>query len=130
MLRRSTIAAIALLLSTAAQAAGPGGKAVGTFEHKDDGYEQSVKVKPAASAGYAGAFSTATNRGCGGGVTMKGRATGPTTIVFSKTEDGQACRITARYTSDFRSVDLEETGCTLWHGASCEFQGTLKRTGR
>ncbi|MFF9549421.1 hypothetical protein [Methylobacterium fujisawaense] len=129
MLRRSSLAALALLVSTAAQAAGPGSQAAGTFEHKEDGYEQGVTVK-AAGGGYIGDFSTATNRGCGGGVKMKGRATGPSTIVFSKSDDGQVCRITARYAAGFRSVDLEEDGCTMWHGASCEFQGTLKRKGQ
>jgi len=119
------LALVALLIPTGAVASG----LTGTFEHNDDGYQQGVEVK-AAGGGFIGDFSTASNRGCGGGVKMKGRATGRSTIVFSKTEDGQFCRITARYADGFRSVALEEDGCTLWHGASCEFQGTLKRAGR
>ncbi len=51
MLRRSSLAALALaLISTAAQAAGPGPRAAGTFEHKADGYEQGVTVRPRAAA--------------------------------------------------------------------------------
>ncbi|SEM82934.1 hypothetical protein SAMN02799625_00202 [Methylobacterium sp. UNC300MFChir4.1] len=128
MLRRLAIL-LPLLVSTVAHAAGPGARAVGTFEHQEDGYEQGVEVKAAGAAGFTAQFSTGT-KGCGGEVTMKGRPTGPDTIVFRKTDGGQTCRITARYASDFRSVVLEEQGCTMWHGASCEFQGTLKRTGR
>ncbi|MGU3467599.1 hypothetical protein ACLBXO_22385 [Methylobacterium sp. C33D] len=126
MLRRLAILPL-LLVSAVAHATGPGAKATGTFEHKEDGYEQGVEVKVAGAAGFTAEFSTGI-KGCGGGVTMKGRPTGPDTIVFSKTEGGQTCRITARYTSGFRSVVLEEQGCMMWHGASCEFQGTLKRT--
>lgn len=119
------LALVAFLIPTGAVAAG----VTGTFEHKEDGYEQGVEVR-AAAGGFIGDFSTASNRGCGGGVKMKGRATSPSTVVFSKTEDGQVCRIIARYAAGFRSVALKEEGCTMWHGASCEFQGTLKRTGR
>ena len=127
---RSSLAALALLVSTAAQAAGPGSQATGTFEHTQDGYQQTAKVKAVGSSGYAGNFSTGSTRGCAGEVDMKGRATGPSTIVFSQTDNGQTCQITARYTSGFRSVILEEDGCTFWHGAACEFQGPLNRTGR
>lgn len=117
------IALVAFLIPSGAVAAG----FAGTFEHKQDGYEQGARVK-VSGGGYTGNFSTATNRGCGGEVTMKGRATGPSTVVFSKADDGQVCRITARYGAGFRTVDIEEDGCTMWHGASCEFQGTLKRS--
>ncbi|MBA9062731.1 MULTISPECIES: hypothetical protein [Methylobacterium] len=129
MCHRLQILIALTLFAFPVQAAGPGRQATGTFERKEDGYEQGVVVKASGASGYVAEFSVG-SRGCGGGVTMKGRSTGPRTILFSKTENGQTCRIMARYSPDLRSVALEEDGCLTWHGASCEFQGTLTRKGR
>lgn len=129
MLQRFGILVALVLFACPAQAAGLERQAPGTFEHTEDGYEQLAVVKAAGASVYTAKFEVGT-RGCGGGVTMKGRPAGSDTIIFSKTGNGQTCRITARYSPDFRSVALEEDGCLTWHGAACAFSGTLKRKGR
>ena len=126
---RPYVACLALLIPTAAAAAGFDTRAVGTFGSQRGSYEQEIVVKPDGAGGYIGAFSTATGTGCGGGVTGPGQVTGPRRIVFTK-QDDRTCRITADYTPDFRSVAVTEDGCIAWHGASCDFEGKMRRTRR
>lgn len=119
---------LASAVTVPAIAAGPGYRAEGTFERKGP-YSQSAKIIVIdAPDQFAASFSTGIS-GCGGGVGMNGRAHSASEILFTKKDDsGGLCRITVKFSPNFRSVKVSEDGCLYWHGASCDFEGTLKRT--
>lgn len=103
--------------------------AVGRYETKG-AYSQTLKIDRSRSAGrYAGSFMVVT-RGCVGEAKVTGQAAGPRRIVFTERDESLGiCRLTATFSGDFRSVTIAEENCHM-HGASCSFEGTLKRRGR
>ncbi|MFD0936122.1 hypothetical protein ACFQ12_13185 [Methylobacterium trifolii] len=120
-----------LALATATGlAAGPGERAEGSYE-RAGAYSQSAKVIVMdAPDDFAASFQTST-AGCVGSVGALGKATGPREIVFTKRDEtGGLCRLTMRFTPDFRSAEISEDKCLYWHGAACDFSGRLKRVGR
>ena len=123
-------AVLTCAIAIPALAAGPGYRAEGTYERKG-AYSQSAKIIVLdAPDQFAASFSTGIS-GCGGGVGMNGRALSTSEILFTKKDEGGGlCRITVRFSPDFRSAKVSEDGCLYWHGASCDFEGTLKRTSK
>ena len=72
---------------------------------------------------------TALMNQCTGDLRGLARPSGPMTLVLRKTEPGaeEACTLTLRFSADRARVRLEERGCSTYHGATCAFDGSLKR---
>lgn len=105
-------------------------RASGTFEKRGD-YWQQVKITRARGNQFLGAFEVAT-RGCQGDVEMRGVASGPDTILFSKRDeslDGGACKINVRFSRGFDTITVKHDYCG-YSGPACDFNGVLRRKGR
>lgn len=106
-------------------------EAIGTYELKGN-YNQKVKIgSPNGGRSFVGSFEVAT-RGCQGDVRMDGRAVSGNDILFVKKDpnvEGGACKINVRFSSDFSTIDVSHSYCG-YSGASCDFNGKLKRTKR
>lgn len=120
----------ALAAVNPAAAASSGTQAAGTYQRKG-AYSQRAKISVAAAPDrFAGSFYTGMS-GCAGEVEMIGRAVSSTEILFTKKDEaGGTCRIRVKFDENYRSARMSEDGCMFWHGASCDFEGTLKRTQR
>lgn len=126
---RLLLAALVLIAAPVASLSQDAGPA-GTYRRSGP-YDQTFKVRAGREPGsFFGSFSVAT-RGCTGSVDAPGRATGLQEVVFTERDDGGSlCRITMRFGPGFRTVAVSEDDCLYWHGASCDFEGKLKRVGR
>lgn len=123
-------ALIAIAGGIDAQAQSLAERAGGTFETRGD-YWQRVKITPARGNQFRGAFEVAT-RGCQGDVEMRGVASGPDTILFSKRDeslDGGACKINVTFSRGFDTITVKHAYCG-YSGPACDFNGVLRRTGR
>ena len=59
--------------------------------------------------------------GCGGGVSGMASVQGDT-LLLTKDDSGNECRLTIHRTADIATV--KEDGCMMMHGASCDFSST------
>jgi hypothetical protein len=100
------------------------------FEGK---WENSAYMSVAATivkdgGGYSVKLETST-KGCGGEVEGKATAEGDVLTLSAPNDDatyGKACIVTL--TKKGKRLVMEEVeGCLFWHGAACEFAGTMKK---
>lgn len=94
---------------------------VGTWKGELEG-EGEMKIEERPNGYYLSLAVSAGN--CAG--SLSGLASlSSQTLTLSKNEDGVSCSITAKFTGDL--VEINEDNCTVYHGASCGFSGTLQK---
>lgn len=64
------------------------------------------------------------NPGCSGSIDGTGTVKGKT-FEFVKHDDPNTCNIVIKFSGDL--AEVSEDGCTPWHGAGCQFEGTYKK---
>ena len=107
----------------------------GRYDLKADGAEGEVEIAPIKGSAdrYRVSFAIAAPNGCMGGVEGAAVETKPGALTFTgpPTEDYDGtprnCAIELSRKSG-RSISVDEIdGCTNWHGAACDFNGTMTR---
>jgi hypothetical protein len=61
--------------------------------------------------------------GCAGSIQALGTLTG-NALTLIKKEDDQVCTISVKFAGD--AANIEESNCSAFHGASCDFDGPMK----
>jgi hypothetical protein len=115
----ATVTAFVAAPSLAAEAAGFEGK----YASHRGGYRQEAEIARAADGTYT-VEAVVGAEGCSGLFDGVGRIEGAG-LVAHITEKDDACRLVISRTRT--GIKIEEDGCTNWHGASCDFNGTLRK---
>ena len=110
----------------------PERRMAGTFALKRHGTAVGLTISTAAGTG--GGYEASIDMGtpdCGGQIWGPVQAVSSTELVLSHAGDsgGDACRVHLRFDGTYESVAISEEGssCSTFHGAQCEFGGTLLR---
>lgn len=126
--RAVILAAITLLAATPLRAeVGSGARMTGRF-----GPRSATTVVQAGPA--VDDFKVTLKRSagqCSGELSGTGRALLPYLVTLSRLDPDTrtTCTVDLIYAPDFTSIEVKESAaCLTWHGASCDFQGTFKRS--
>ena len=79
---------------------------------------------------YAASITTSTEN-CVGSISLRGLAAATQRIEFRREEvvEQDECVITVGFDRTFKQLKMNEgVGCSFYHGASCAFDGSLKRS--
>lgn len=95
----------------------------GKYASHRGGYSQEADITAAAAGTYKVGVYVGIE-GCSGAFEGVGRIEGAT-LVAHLTEKDDACRLTISRTST--GITITEDKCGAWHGASCDFNGTLRK---
>jgi len=96
----------------------------GKYVFNDGGYSQEAIITRAADGSYKVDVYVGVE-GCSGAFTGVGRIEGADLVADGK-EDIYACRLVISKTRTGVTIK-EGDGCLAFHGASCEFNGTLHK---
>lgn len=79
--------------------------------------------------GAVAADLTVGNRDCSGGIAGLGKLRGNvlTLTPYKKEEGGEACVVTITFDASGKAASVSESQCGYYHGAACEFRGSIKR---
>lgn len=100
----------------------------GQYNGRTDGGEGFLDVQAAQGPGNYNVAMTIAGSGCAGDAAGPGRVVNGRLVVNASTPSGEQCTLEfARTGSSLRST--EAGGCYQLHGPSCDFTGTLRRTG-
>ena len=95
----------------------------GKYDASKDSYRHSATITRTPNGSYKVNVSVSM-RGCLGAFDGIGKIEGAT-LVARTTEKDDTCRLTISKTSN--GIAVNEDKCMAWHGASCEFSGTLRK---
>lgn len=97
----------------------------GEYEFSEGGYSQSIEIKKKPN-GYSVLMAVGME-GCSGAFEGSGTVEGDTLVAKLDGEDAKddPCRL--RITRKGNRLKVEEQECLAWHGASCDFNGTLRK---
>jgi hypothetical protein len=95
----------------------------GKYTFSRGGYSQEADIALAADGAYKVEVYAGTD-GCSGAFEGVGNIEGAN-LVARTTEKDDACRLVFSRTR--AGVRIDEDNCLNWHGASCDFNGTLRR---
>ncbi|MDO9414380.1 MAG: hypothetical protein Q7T81_17555 [Pseudolabrys sp.] len=95
----------------------------GTYDASDRGMEQGAVITKARDGTYKVNVSVGA-RGCMGEFDGIGKVEGKTLIV-RKPDKTDTCKLTL--TQAGKTLSVKEDRCLTWHGASCQFEGTLRK---
>lgn len=103
------------------------------FYQRTGAYPSSALIIATEGASpFAGRFTTGRPGDpahCGGEFAATGKPDGTNRLIFTGDADqGKICQITATFNKAYSDILIEEDGCTNYHGASCDFSGTVSRT--
>ena len=118
-MRACTLAAVFCGLTFAA---GNAADFAGKYASHRGGYNQEAEIVAAADSTYKVEVYVGTD-GCSGAFDGAGRIEGAA-LVAHKTDD-DACRLTISRTAT--GIKIVEDRCLDWHGASCDFNGALRK---
>jgi hypothetical protein len=110
--------------------AGATGKApVGKYSGQGEG-KLSLDIKPATAGKYQVSLSTAAASAggsrCGGSVDGLGTMTGDTLLLVVDKDAGH-CEVHLKFNGARTRAEIEESGCSGYHGAACGFDGTVTK---
>ena len=94
----------------------------GTWKGSLEG-DGEMTVKPVAS-GFDVNLSVTSPSGCGGAFVGTGTAA-DNVLKLMKNEGDQVCTISITFSGE--DAEIEENGCSYFHGAACGFSGSLKK---
>lgn len=118
-MRTCALAAIFCGLTFAANAADFTGK----YTSARGGYSQEADITAAADGTYkVGVYAGI--EGCSGAFEGVGHIEGAKLVAHLNEKD-DACRLTISRTAT--GITITEDKCGAWHGASCDFNGTLRK---
>jgi hypothetical protein len=95
----------------------------GKYTAHRGGYRQEAEIARAADGTYKVGVYVGIE-GCSGAFEGIGKIEGAKLIAHLNEKD-DACRLVISRTRT--GVKIEEDGCITWHGASCDFNGTLRK---
>lgn len=116
-----TILITACLLTSAATALA----FEGSYTYRSASAQSTLIIKKQKADRYSVSNHVSWRNGCGGTFDSIGRVVGGK-LVASKVEMGERCTLTI--TRSGNSMHVDEDGCLLQHGASCQFSGTYTRS--
>lgn len=119
MPRLTFIALFFCALVSAAQAA----DFAGEFTFDRGGYSQEADITKSADGSYKVEAYVGKRSGCSGAFDGTGRLEGADLV--ARKADDETCRLTITRTRN--GIRIIENNCGPWHGASCDFNGTLAR---
>ena len=98
---------------------------VGNYASRHGPYSLSAKISPNAGGTFKVKVEVASQRpSCMGEVETTAEMKG-SELVTQPAEKGDECRLTISKSGT--GITLKEDKCSTWHGAACEFSGSLKR---
>lgn len=104
-------------------------KMEGTFQGNGEGLlDLQIVAVDFDTHRFGVALQTGTRKGCSGDVRGVAKAKDATTIILIKpNESGRLCNVVFKFSKDFQNVSTSVSDCSYYHGASCGFDGALKR---
>lgn len=105
------------------QAPESSGNVTGRWKGKLEG-DGEMEISKSGS-GYNVSLGVTSSDGCSGEIEGEASLAGDV-LTLTKVEDGVTCIITAKFQGS--SAEIEEDGCSVYHGAACGFFGTLKKS--
>lgn len=100
----------------------------GHYEGRTDGGDGFLDIAASRQAGSYSVRMEVAGPGCGGDAAGTGRLVNGRLIVNAPTQSGEQC--TLEFTRNGAGLRSTESGsCYQQHGPSCDFTGTLRRTG-
>lgn len=82
-----------------------------------------VLLRPSANELQAD-ISTVVYGGCSGSISGPATVTG-NVVALKKIEDDKTCTITLVFSNDGQTAEMNEQGCSFFHGAACAFIGQV-----
>jgi hypothetical protein len=114
-----------LILAAAATTAAAAPEFAGKYASSRGGYRQNAEIARTA-AGYSVSIVVGT-KGCSG--LFEGAGTLQDGKLVARLTDADAkdnkCRI--EISRNAKGIAVHEYECLMWHGASCDFEGTLRK---
>lgn len=110
--------------SATAESGAGGGDWVGEYRGPFDGANGVVTISR-TSAGLSAEVAMFSDHGCGGSVSAPARVELDRLTLIKSGDEGPQCRIVMTRSGDH--LDVSESGCTYFHGRSCEFNGRVMR---
>jgi hypothetical protein len=114
-----------LILAAAATTAAAAPEFAGKYASSRGGYRQNAEIARTA-AGYSVSIVVGT-KGCSG--LFEGAGTVQDGKLVARLTDADAkdnkCRI--EISRNAKGIAVHEYECLMWHGASCDFEGTLRK---